>query len=412
MELSIFLKMAFDSALFITIASFFMGLFLPLSRLTPVLLFMGAAAAGCYLARNKNGIMRFIPLALALPSFLFAKTPGDFIIVALNLVYLLYITVKQIWLNDEGDFKDAFQKEFFAAVMPCFLSLISYNFESVGRLVPNVFVMGLCGIALMRTLRHSREVMDSREFKISNIISVISVCFIAAFLSSDIFLGSIKAAFGFLYNGIIFKLLIAFIYGFTSFLSLFSKLFAMIFNKEVKFYENGDDGDIGGLEELEYDDVVLTDIPDVVVWITLAIVIAVSAFLVYKGFKSMGGRNRRFETKSPFEMSRETIEIVREPKRNIFKKRTERESVRHQYRKFLQECLARGFMITPDFDTHQIADGAREHFPGAPLDAFRSLYIKARYTDEEITKSEAEEAKDLYSEIKKTSPMDVKEKGE
>ena len=126
----------------------------------------------------------------------------------------------------------------------------------------------------------------------------------------------------------------------------------------------------------------------------------------------MGGRNRRFDNTTPFEMSRETIEIVREPRRNIFKKRNERESERHQYRKFLQECLQRGFMITPDFDTKQIADGAREHFPGAPLDAFRNLYIKARYTDEEISKSEADEAKDLYSEIKKTSVMDVQEKGE
>lgn len=412
MELSIFLKMMLDSALFITIASFMLGLFLPVTQLTGIMFFMAAAAAGCFLARNKNGIFRLAPLAIALPSFLFAEATSDYIVVALNFVYLLYITLKQIWLNDEGDFKDAFQKEFTVSLFPCFFSLIAYDFEMVSILVPNVFIMGLCGVALMRTLRHSREVMDSRDFKVSNLLSIAVVCLIAAFFSSSLFLGTIKSAFSFVYNGVVFKLLVGFIYAFTSFLSLFSKLFAMIFNKEVKFYENGDDGDIGGIDELEYDEVLRAEIPPVVIWITLAIVIAIAAFLIIKGFKSMGGRNRRFDNTTPFEMSRETIEIVREPKRNIFKKRTERESVRHQYRKFLQECLQRGFMITPDFDTRQIADGAREHFPGAPLEAFRNLYIKARYTDEEISKSEADEAKDLYSEIKKTSVMDVQEKGE
>ena len=63
-------------------------------------------------------------------------------------------------------------------------------------------------------------------------------------------------------------------------------------------------------------------------------------------------------------------------------------------------------MITPDFDSQEINDGARDYFRGAPLDAFRQLYIKARYTEREITKEEAKEAKNLYSEIKKSAEIE------
>ena len=120
----------------------------------------------------------------------------------------------------------------------------------------------------------------------------------------------------------------------------------------------------------------------------------------------MAGRNRRFENTSPYSLSRQTIEVPKENRRNPFAKRSERESIRHQYRKFLKECLDRGFMITPNFDSQEISDGAQDYFRNAPLEPFRQLYIKARYTDYDISKEEAKQAKSLYTEIKKSAEIE------
>ena len=142
----------------------------------------------------------------------------------------------------------------------------------------------------------------------------------------------------------------------------------------------------------------------------LALLIAAAVVLVVRGLKALAGKNRRFDSKSGFQVSREAIEISPEPRRGLFTRRTERDAVRHQYRRFLKECLDRGFRITKDLDTEEIARAAEEYFPGAPLDELREIYILARYTDREITPREAKEAAEFYTRIRKTDIIEMEEK--
>lgn len=410
MELTVFLKMLLDASAFLTVGGYIVSIFTPVSLLSLSAIFIALAAGGAYLTRQRHGLARWSPIVLALPAFLFANTYGDIGLITALFGYLIYVTAKGIFFNDDNDFKDLFQKTMFISVCFCLFAALAVQLDKLNSIMlPYVFIMIVCGIALMRILRHSREIIDSRAFKLSNILTVGLVCILTLALSSDAFLGTVGSILSFIYNKVIINFLMVFIYGMARFLSLFSRLFAMIFNREVKFYEDGDSAGMGNTDDLIFDEEIVGDVPDIIVWIFCALCIAGAIFLVVKGLKALAGKNRRFDKKSDFEMNRQIIEITKPPRRNPFARRTEREAVRHEYRKFLKECLTRGFKITPDYDTHQISTGAGEFFPQAPLEPLRSIYIKARYTDMDISKQEAKKAKELYSAIKNTSLMPKEE---
>ncbi len=405
MELTVFLKMLLDAAVFMTVGGFALNLAMPVSGMTPALLFPALAAAGGFLLtlREKN---RYPALLLCLPAFAFGRTTGDFILLAILSAYAFYIVHRQMFLNDDGDFRQAFQPQLFVCILCCVVAGVTVDFRVLNEvLLPCVLVIIVSSVALMRILRHNRETIDSGAFKLSNIITLILVCASTMVLSSGVFLDTVFTALGFVYNKIILTGFGLFLAVAIRFLGLFSKLFAWLFGKEVVFYEDGDSGTVGAVEELIYDEVE-GELPPIITWIVVGLLAVGALYLAYKGLKALAGRNRRFEGTSPFALQRQTIEVPKESRRNPFARRTERESIRHQYRKFLQECLDRGFMITPDFDSQEIASGARDYFRGAPLDPFRLLYIKARYTDREITKEEAKQAKALYSEIKKSAEIE------
>lgn len=409
MELTIFLKMLLDSALIITLGGYLTSLFTPIGITAPAALFPAIAAAACYLLREKRGIIRYLPITLAIPSFMFADTYGDYGVISVLVVYLVYITSRRVYLNDDDDFKDSFQKQLALCALPCIFASVACQFEILNNmLLPCIFLILVCGILLLRMLRHNREVIDSRSFKLFNLAAVALLCLFTFALSSGAFLSAIGTAISFAYNKVILPLFILFIYGMAYFLSIFSKFFALIFNKEVTIKDQESNSNLGNMNDMLYEEVE-GNVPPILIWIFFAVLAVVVGFLLYKGLKALAGKNRRFDSKSPFTMSRQTIASAKSPRRNPFAKRSENEDIRHQYRKFLHECLARGFMISPDFDSAQIGRGAQDLFPGAPLEALRQLYIKARYTDREITRDEVKNAKTLYSEIKNT--VDIK-KGE
>lgn len=406
MELTVFLKMLLDGAVFMTVGGFALNLAMPpVSGMTPALLFPALAAAVAFLLtmKEKN---RYPALVLALPMFLFGKCLADYILLAVLLAYAFFIIHKQMFLNDDGDFRQAFSKQLTVSILCCVVAGVTVDLRVLNDvLMPCVLVMIVSSVALMRILRHSRETIDSGAFKLSNTITVLLVCAATLLLTSGVFLEPVFALLHFLYNKVLLSGFAIFLSVAIRFLGLFSKLFAWLFGKEVKFYEDGDAGTVGAVDELLYDEVE-GELPPIITYIFVGLLAIGAIYLAYKGLKAMAGRNRRFEGTSPFALSRQTIEVPKESRRNPFAKRSERESVRHQYRKFLRECLDRGFMITPDFDSQEISDGARDYFRGAPLEDFRQLYIKARYTEREITKEEAKQAKNLYSEIKKSAEIE------
>lgn len=406
MELTVFLKMLLDGAVFMTVGGFALNLAMPpVSGMTPALLFPALAAAVAFLLtmKEKN---RYPALVLALPMFLFGKCMADYILLAVLLAYAFFIIHKQMFLNDDGDFRQAFSKQLTVSILCCVVAGVTVDLRVLNDvLMPCVLVMIVSSVALMRILRHNRETIDSGAFKLSNTITVLLVCATTLLLTSGVFLEPVFALLHFLYNKVLLSGFAIFLSVAIRFLGLFSQLFAWLFGKEVKFYEDGDAGTVGAVDELLYDEVE-GELPPIITYIFVGLLAIGAIYLAYKGLKAMAGRNRRFEGTSPFALSRQTIEVPKESRRNPFAKRSERESVRHQYRKFLRECLDRGFMITPDFDSQEISDGARDYFRGAPLEDFRQLYIKARYTEREITKEEARQAKNLYSEIKKSAEIE------
>lgn len=401
MELTVFLKMFIDCSAFLTVAGFILGLFTPVSLLAPAALLAALCAGVGYLLREKGTLTRLAPCLAMLPAFALCRGTGDYALTGLIFCYLLYILKKGIFMNDDDDFKSSFQRSFALCLGVCLISALSMKLDVLNSvLLPYISIMAVCGIALMRILRHSRETIESPAFKLSNMAAVGLVCLLTLFFTSDIFVGALTGGIGFVYNNIIYKALMACVYAMTSFLSLFSRLFALIFHREVKFYENSA-GEASGRSDLSFENEGPTHVPEVLVWIAAILLAAAVIFIIVKAFKALAGKNRRFDKKSPFETSRNSIEIAREPRGGILSRGDHRGQVRKSYRRFLKECLRRGMRITKDEDSAQIAHYAGQYFDGAPLDGLRDIYIKARYTEREITGEDAREAKRLTAEIER-----------
>lgn len=403
MELTVFLKMLFDAAVFLEAAGYILSLFTPVTGLTVPALLAALGAGLAYLTRERSAALRFAPVLIGLGGLFFCATWGDRALVAVLCVYLFHIVKNQMFLNDDGDFKDQFSRAVFACILPVILSAVTMSWTRLSELVlPFVLITAVSGILLMRILRHSRDVIDSASFKASNILTVAFVCALALLASSKTLLGGIGSGLYFIYDKVIINILMAFVYGMARFLSLFAWLFKLIFHREVKFYSDGEDWIAGNMDEMIFEDVE-THTPALLTWVFTGLLILGALALVFWGLRALAGRNRRFDRRSGARMDRQTIEVKSEPRRNPFARRDERDKVRHSYRRFLKECLQRGFAITPDFDTQQIAAEAEHYFPGAPLTQLRDLYRKARYTDSDVTKEEAREADRLYDRIHKTS---------
>ncbi len=402
MELTVFLKMCIDCSAFLTVAGFILGLFTPVSLLAPAALLASVCAALGYLLREKGAAARLAPCIAMLPSFALCRGKGDAILTGLILCYLFYILKQGIFMNDDDDFKSSFRRSFALCLGVCLLAALSMKFDTLNAvLLPYISLMAVCGIALMRILRHSRETIDSPSFKLANLAAVGAVCLLTLFLTSDIFVRTLGGAVGFVYNNVVYKALMACVYAMTSFLSLFSRLFALIFHREVKFYENSS-GEASGRADMAYEDVGQTEVPPILVWICAALLAAAVIFIIIKAFKALAGKNRRFDKKGAFETSRDTVQIAREPRRSLFSRGDNRSEVRKSYRGFLKECLRRGMNITKDEDTSQIAHCAEKYFGPAPIGGLREIYIRARYTEKEITSEDAKEARRLASEIQKS----------
>lgn len=402
METAIFLKAAADCAAFLALGGYVLGFFFKVSFMPFALIFPPLSVMLCFLLRDKKAPLKYLPLLLSLGAFPFCSSVGEAALTAALCVYCVYIAVKQIYLNDGDDYKNIFQGELICAVFTSIICAISFDFDKLNSVqLPYVPVVACCGIALLRILRHSREVIDSLSFRRSNLITLAAVIAAGALLSSETFISGVTHIASLIYNGVFVNLIMAVIYVVIKGASLLSGLFSMIFNKQVTFQSEGDDT-AAGRPDFYFEDEGLAQVPQPLVYAAAVFAAVLAVYLAVKLFKQLAGRNRRFETNGG-EISRESISLSR---RSPFSLRfsSDREKVRQQYRKFLKECLARGMRILPSNDSLEIENGASELFPGAPLSKLRQVYIKARYTEKEITGDDLRHSKELYSAIKKVRP--------
>jgi hypothetical protein len=349
-----------------------------------------------------NGIgprLRFLPLIL-LP-LCFLPSPNIATVVIL-LPPCLYLAVNIALKNYRPNFLRT-RGQVRVGVIIAFIPLVSLVFRGYEYLAGAfyfhfVFAIIACGACLSRMLQNDEKTVSSPGFIALNLGRLASV-FAALFVLGSPFVVSaltriVSAALAFVYASIIAPVLV-----FT--MSLFARRLLIDEPAVIPELAGFPDGATGLLEEYEpahANEPSAFGIPEPVQWIIAAVFIAFAAFLVFKAIKRLlEGRMQKNPDSILFSSLPANFheEAKQSKKPSFFTPRDPRRAVRHNYRRFLKICAEKGEPPDIGDTTFEVYQKNMGKLPDAPMSGLRELYIKARYSDKRVEKSEVKESGDL-----------------
>ena len=143
------------------------------------------------------------------------------------------------------------------------------------------------------------------------------------------------------------------------------------------------------------------------IYILAGILTIIITTLVYKMLKGIF-RRKQVKVKEGIIEERRNLSLPQKSKQSekhrgnkhgFFAPREPGLAVRYYYRQFLQLCIAKGFSFKKGNTSREIFQMNKEKFSKESMVKLRELYIKARYSEKEIEKSEAERARELLKRL-------------
>lgn len=395
----VFLKMVADLGFYFTFAGFFASLGGASSYIMlPMMLIDSACLAGSY-ALNKNGRLRFLPLAIMLGGyFLPGAGIADYIVMILPAAYVIWVAVKELYIPEwdrQVDIFSVYWKVFFVFIA------IGLLCDQSGILTEMTIPCGIitlaCCVMLMRSLRHERQIYCSKKYQLMNLGFVVAVGVVAMFLSSSVFLGSVLAALKVVYKYIIGPIFMAVIYAILVVLKGILWLFSFIKINLKNSEELSDASGIGEMLSNTQDELGETNVIFERVLIAMGIVaVAIVAILIFKYLAKRMGKGPVDTVITDRRYYAEPVSMKEpEPERG-----TPVQKVRALYKKFLKFSINQGIDIKKCDTSLDVNYKCSTSFNNSDTEELRSIYMEARYNGE-ATKENVARAKELYSHIKK-----------
>jgi cytoskeletal protein RodZ len=351
---------------------------------------------------SQRQTVRMLPLGLMLLCFLFPKNLIDHLLLVPPCLYTGFVVKRQLFRLDYNTQHDAFMLGLKLLPLLLLPSLFTLDFVQLQQgALPFVLLFLVCGVLLMRMLRHDAVTIEQTRFKLQNTAAVILCIFLGYELSRGSALHALSLALSAAYRMIISPLMMLVAYGLSFFAYLFA-LFLKLFFRDIEVTKPqsevpeafSDTFGTGGTRHL-----VLPPWLVLLGKILLAAGLLILVFLVFRRFLR---RKQSLPPDSTPEM-REALAIVNEPIRipkDLFPPKEPRQAIRYYYRKFLRMYLSLGLPFNRSKTSAEIRDDASLYFETDLLSAFRNLYAKARYHTAEPTPEDAAEAKRLYLALK------------
>lgn len=338
-----------------------------------------------------------ISILLILMPLIFYKDIKSIAFILLLTVFM-YLYVKKSLL--EGTHSEYAYKIKYTYILCFILGYISAKaFGQDGHIntaLPFYTIYFISSLILLRTIRHIDSNMDVEKIRKNNIkyLALIAVmCLVAA---SKELRNFIWIRFKYVFD----KLLLIIYYP----IYLLGKLFdrdwekVVVENPQYETVEKGTDSILEELQELT-DESGILDFTILKVIFT-AILFLIVLFIVYKLI--MKSSTRQYSTISYTE-EREFIRDVSKRKRRrwFFREKYPvdlRDQVRFFYRKYLERLKRENVNILKSDTSLDVNQKAREIFDHG-IDDMRKIYIKCRYSNEEVTQENVDNIKSIYNNL-------------
>lgn len=399
MNLVFFLKSLSESALYFSLAGLALSWFgVPLEARVPLLL-IALANALCRAADNR-GPVRYVPLALLLPCFFFARSLPAAAVLLLPMVFTVFSVCRRLFFPQYTDSVDAFRRGLLSAVLLAAASLFGAWRAVISVSLPFFVVFLTSGVLMLRMLRHEEETMRRPRFVLVNALLVAAVLALGALLGTPAALHGLFAFVGLIYRGVIVPLLLCAAYLLAWVALLIAKLLSRLRGRAPHQAEETVAEFAAGMRDYLGD--VTPREPSAIfqnAMLGLFVLAAVIGAVLY--FKRRLSRLRAAETDGVRE-ARTLAAPYAAPRapRELFAPRDPRRAVRWHYRRFLALYRKLGGHTPPTCNSADIARGAAAYFHAEQVEQLRDLYLQARYSEADIPRADAERAAAQYKTMK------------
>ncbi len=350
---------------------------------------------------EKYSKLKYLPVLGAIAAILYLRTITGAAAVIFPFVYMIFFIKKDEYYVDYNTFKELFSK-LILAILPLILGVFIINwfelFKSVSMQYVIVFIIS--GLYLLRTTRHSKDVITSKIFAFMNISVITVTCIICIILSSDIAINAIIYVLKLIYDKICVPALIGVAYAIMSIIWILMKFISLFVNtnntmpmedllKEEEKAENF-------VDSFENNETYI-----LILHILAYVLIAILCIYLLKKFLSK--RNRKLDDEvegiRQYRSFLEDNSKANKKRKQIFKSSINQ--IRYWYRKFLILCYRRKIDVGIFDSSQSIHEKSCDVFVNSKqeLEDIREIYRRARYSEEIINNQDVKKIKSIYKNL-------------
>ncbi len=400
MSLCFFLKTLGELSLYFCVINAILSIALTgVETLLP--LFLLAAVAGvAYWLDDKHPEKRLFLLPLLCAVFFFGSGFGYYFAVGLPALYVGLTIAGQRYYIDHDSQADLFRTGMAVVI---FIAIVFVLLMKLDYIIPFAVLFLISYIFMLRLLRQDAEIFNETKFRVVNLLTIGGVMAAALFLTSDLFLSFLSVTVT-----PVFELLMQPVIYLLTWLGMglfYAMLWLITFIRSLGSGETVDQNDLlaaemgfvpGGPEQSE-----MVTNPNFVRLLQGGIVILGIFLIVLWFLGNQKGKKKRSE--GSIKESRSSVTNVR-PEEKVyadhFPPREPRAAVRYHYRNFLRLCQELGHDFPRHFTSRHIQNVVAYQFEKEKLETLRQTYIRARYSEDEITKDDVKQMKEQVKSLR------------
>ena len=400
MILCFFLKLLTEISLYFVLANCIMSVaFTGIDSLIPAILCAAAGTVAYWLDEKKKN--RYLSVPLLLLAFLFAKGIGTGIALFIPAFYI-YMVIKEKHFFLDSEQQTLLFRWGLVASFICFF--LFGTFIGLRFVVPFILLFLFINVFLMRLLRQNPAVLHNKRFLLSNALQLGSTLLVAAIVTNKVVINFLSRCWSWVYDTFFEPLSIYIAMAMAYLGTLMDSAFKLVFDDYHRKPQHYKWSPGAWHDEAFYEQIEQSMNQESPAVIFLQICLFIIGLLVVLAIIRWRRRGSSFTRQTAVKETRRSI--VNEKKKedtapiDLLPPREPRAAVRYYYRRFLQLCKKLDYKFPPSFTTQMIAHRVTRRFGKDEVQSIRRTYIRARYSDEEVTAQDVAAIKEQVNKLR------------
>ena len=405
MTLCYFLKLLSELSLLFVVADCFLSVAaVGVESLIPAVFFAAVGAVAYWMDEKHSNKTKFLLPLLLIPMFLFGESFGTYLAIGLGALYVGLMIWQKRYYMDHDSQSDFFRIGMFAVGA---LSVPFVLLKKIDFIAPFVLLYLMSGIFGLRLMRQDASIFNETRFRVLNLLSVAGIVLLAVLISSDWFLGLAGMILGKIYDVLVIPIFyVIYACGYALYYLFIEIIFAGGYGDTTKKLNFGDMSMPDEMKDALLGEEQVNGEPFLMLLkgVFLIVGILLVLLLVYRNSKSRNSRS-----KDSAREARTSVTMIR-PEEKIYADhiapREPRAAVRYHYRNFLRLCLSLGQEFPRHYTSQHIENMTIGNFDKETLKSMRKTYIRARYSEHDITKDDVSSIKAQVKKLKSEAKVD------